>query len=420
MMSVTITGLILSICAAYGLRGLMQFKENPIPDHLKKIIWFLGGFIGLGVLLWIFGTGFSYQKLGENYDPQVMEMIKNIRAEFFQQDIIRYIFLLILGGGAIFASLKQKMSFTIMALLLILISVVDLTSIRGRYNKDFVDIERLEIQYFRPTATDNFIQEDTEIFRIMPPPQQLNNNRWAYYHQIIGGYTPIKMYAMEEILENNLTQSYDPAFPMNWNILKMLNVKYIVLNQSVEHRLLKLVHSDPATGLHTYLLNERLLRAFFVNNIKVIPDEYDRLRYLNRREFDPAQTAILERDPQIKIGAADSNFCKLTDFTPNYIRHEVYTDAPGLLVLSESYYPPGWRIFIDNSEAQNIYKTNHALQSVFVPAGQHIVEMRFEPPSYYSYIRYASVSAGIIYLIILASLILNYRERIFALIKNKR
>jgi uncharacterized membrane protein YfhO len=53
-----------------------------------------------------------------------------------------------------------------------------------------------------------------------------------------------------------------------------------------------------------------------------------------------------------------------------------------LLAFSEGYYPPGWHAYIDGEETE-IYQTNHFMQSVMVPAGDHKVEFRFALPSFY-------------------------------------
>jgi uncharacterized membrane protein YfhO len=49
-----------------------------------------------------------------------------------------------------------------------------------------------------------------------------------------------------------------------------------------------------------------------------------------------------------------------------------------LLFLSETYYPVGWKAFIDGKET-TIYRLNYLFRGVVIPFGQHKLEMRFEP-----------------------------------------
>ena len=50
-------------------------------------------------------------------------------------------------------------------------------------------------------------------------------------------------------------------------------------------------------------------------------------------------------------------------------------------MLSEVYYPLGWNAFIDGQKADYV-KTNYVLRGMYVPAGDHEIEFRFEPKSY--------------------------------------
>ncbi len=411
MMSVTITGTILAILAAYGMHYLYTIYKNKNYEELKQMLWIPGGFIAVGILLLIFGQGFSFTKTGENYEPQILQLLQQVRAEYFNQDLVRYFLISIVTGGLIYGFFKQKISFAVLSGVLVIIAIMDLTNVQGRYSKDFVNADRLERQYFQKTTTDNFLLSDKEVFRIMPPPSEMNSNRWAYYHQIIGGYSPIKMYAVEEIMQNCLNKSTDGRFPLNWNVIRMLNVKYLLLKQKVADMNLIPVHSDDSGKIYTYLLANRLPRGFFIRKYNVIADQYDRLEYINQSQFDPGVEAILEQQPDQTIGIPDSTYSRLTNFTPNNLEFEVYTDQSALFVISESYYPPGWKIYLDDQEVTAIYKTNHSLQSVIVPAGNHKIELKFEPGSYYKYLTVAGVSVGIIYLIIAVSLAMMIRER---------
>ncbi|MEK7250679.1 MAG: YfhO family protein, partial [Bacteroidota bacterium] len=66
--------------------------------------------------------------------------------------------------------------------------------------------------------------------------------------------------------------------------------------------------------------------------------------------------------------------------TNNEIILEAKTSQDGLLVLSEMYYP-GWKASVDGVETE-IYRTDYNLRSVFVGAGEHKVEVKFEPATF--------------------------------------
>jgi len=59
----------------------------------------------------------------------------------------------------------------------------------------------------------------------------------------------------------------------------------------------------------------------------------------------------------------------------------VATDKNAYLVLSEIYYPAGWKAFIDGKETA-IYPTNHILRGVIIPPGKHTLEMKFISETY--------------------------------------
>jgi len=219
------------------------------------------------------------------------------------------------------------------------------------------------------------------------------------------------MYTVEELLQNCLNKSTDGKFPLNWNVIRMFNVKYLILNQKIAHSDLMLVHNDDKNKQYTYQLLTQLSRGFFVNKQKLIKDQYERLNYINQSQFNPADEAIIEIELQQSIETPDSTTSLLTNFTPNLLKFDVYTNKQALFVISESHYPPGWKAFIDENEVTEIYKTNHSMQSIIVPAGNHKIELKFEPSSYYSNLTLARISVGLIYLVILLSLGVEWKKQ---------
>ncbi len=53
------------------------------------------------------------------------------------------------------------------------------------------------------------------------------------------------------------------------------------------------------------------------------------------------------------------------------------SETGGLLVLSEIYYKPGWKAFVNGLETK-IYQTNHVLRSVYIPAGNSEVLFEYD------------------------------------------
>ena len=417
MMSVTITSFLMSIFAVYGLRYLIDIPKEKVLSEYKPVFIIIGSFIGLGVLVWLFSLNFSFLKAGEQYNQQIQTLLINIRKEYLSQDLIRYFIILTIGAGVIWALLVGKMKTSAAITVLILLSIADLINIQTRSHKDFIDIKKVEKRYFQKTATDQFLFQDKETFRVFPAGKLFSDNRWVYYHQSIGGYSPVKMYTIEELIANNLYNGPDKKLPFNWNMFKFLDVKYVIAQQKIDNPNLKLVNTDDTGNLYTYLFTNRLKRGFFVADYQVVGDEYIRLRTLNSPSFDATKTAILEEKLDVDIEAPDSQSVKLSEFDPNHSLYEVYTNKTSLFVISELFYPPGWKISIDGKEIEKIYKTDHAVQSIVVPAGNHKIEVRFEPDSYFRNMKISYASLGILYIIILFGL---YREKGAIILKKKQ
>ena len=62
--------------------------------------------------------------------------------------------------------------------------------------------------------------------------------------------------------------------------------------------------------------------------------------------------------------------------------HDIELEAevaePALLVLSEVYYPAGWKAYVDGVETE-ILKTNYIMRSVAIEPGKHEIRFVFEP-----------------------------------------
>ena len=127
------------------------------------------------------------------------------------------------------------------------------------------------------------------------------------------------------------------------------------------------------------------------------------------RPFEPRQEVIIANETRPELVArfastdvdADANaVARVVAASPHQVRLETSAVDEALLVLSDTYYP-GWRAFVDGQE-QPILRGDLLFRVVAVPAGEHVVEFRFEPAS----VRIGLLVSALALLVVAAVLVL--------------
>jgi len=113
----------------------------------------------------------------------------------------------------------------------------------------------------------------------------------------------------------------------------------------------------------------------------------DSLRRMASPSFDPFRQATLQSESVpaglgqgAPPGSEGEGRITWQDYQAESLRLRVESDAPGLLVLSEAYFP-GWQATV-NGEAWPILRANVALRALALPPGAHDVALRYDPPLY--------------------------------------
>jgi hypothetical protein len=96
--------------------------------------------------------------------------------------------------------------------------------------------------------------------------------------------------------------------------------------------------------------------------------------------FDPASEAILSGEGA--PGAASSarggkGTVRIAELRADRERLEADLDGPGIVVTVDAW-DPGWRAWVDGRSTR-VLRANGAFRAVPVPAGRHVVEMRYRP-----------------------------------------
>ncbi len=283
--------------------------------------------------------------------------------------------------------------------------------------------EDLILNEYKPTLSDNFLMDDEELFRIYPLKNEFSNNNWTAYNQSIGGDYKARLYRYDMILQHCLHHEITNRVPLNWNVIKMLNVKYFIHNDKLDLNNLEYAFYDIKKNLTIYKNSDYLPRAWFVENIEILQDKNIVWKRLNDPEFDPARTAILENELNLNVFSSGEKSVEFLEYSDDKIILKTETDTTSFLVISEIYYPENkdWQVFIDGVETE-IYTTNYILRGIIIPPGNHILEMIYRP-KLLNLFRFFSLW-GLIISIILFSIGLyiykkqNYRGEIVYKIKS--
>jgi hypothetical protein len=134
-----------------------------------------------------------------------------------------------------------------------------------------------------------------------------------------------------------------------------------------------------------YQVPQALPRVYLVHKIRQVTEDAA-LGALINGGFDAAEESLLtESDgaPQATSHLGNSQEtggeARITAESMNSLVVLVSTTSPALLQANESW-APGWRADIDGRPVA-LYRSNYAFRAVPVPAGQHVVTMRYSPRS---------------------------------------
>jgi hypothetical protein len=128
--------------------------------------------------------------------------------------------------------------------------------------------------------------------------------------------------------------------------------------------------------------NDRALpRAFMVYQARTCLDEATTLSTIHGGGVDFRREVLVAGCSGVPMpGAAGASQVQIKAYADDRVAIAATTDAAGYLVLTDAWFP-GWRVSVDGVE-QTVWRANHALRAVWLPAGQHDVEFRYVPAAF--------------------------------------
>lgn len=386
-----------------GLFALHKvFTEKMPKDELIKALKVSTGIVG-GILVFFIllgGSLFDFSAAGDSgYPESLVKALEADRASMLRMDAIRSLVFILLGVGAIYLTVIEKVKWTYAAAAIGVLVVVDLWTVDKRYLEadDFVRPNK-EDAYFEATAADKQILQDPDphyrVFNMTRSP--FNDGVTSYHHKSIGGYHGAKLARYQDLIDEHLTQG-------NINVISMLNTKYVIRQGE---------GGQPAVQQNPQAMGN----VWFVNNIKMVNNADEESAALT--DFNPAQTAVVDKRFEEYLqgfnAVVDSNArIQLTEYEPNHLTYSSNSSSPNLAVFSEVYYndEKGWNAYIDSEKVPHI-RANYILRALKVPAGQHTIEFKFEPKSFYSGSMISYAASTVILLLVVAAAVQWWREEV--------
>lgn len=397
MMALSIAQFIFPLGAALFLSKMME-NEDPGAIIKEKKFWRVaGGYFGFLILIFLLAQGFSFtggpqdDSLSQQ-NPTLFEAMISDRKSLFQKDWIRTLFFTAAGMGVLLLWAMKKTSREISLGILGLLVLADLWTLDKRFlNSDNFIKEKIEEQFSQTPADRMILQDQDPNYRVLNlAVNTFNDATTSFWHKSIGGYHGTKMRRYQDLIERHIGRG-------NQQVLNMLNTRYVITRDQENP-----VQRNPGA----------LGNAWFVSTIKGVEGPNAEMEELG--DFKPRTEAIIDETnfsvDKRNYDLSGSESIVLSSYKPHHLVYETKNDKDGFAVFSEIYYPEGWTVSIDQQEAEMV-RVNWVLRGLEIPSGEHTVEFKFKPSSYYTGNQIGLTGSVLIYLLFAVTIFMEFKKK---------
>ena len=375
--------------------GLYRFftDEKLTAEYKQKVLTYTtGSVVGITLILILFGKtilGFHTDLEGQYLPSYLLDYLVGERYSMFRTDAIKAILYVLITAGAMFMVMKQKLNQNIALIIIGVVSLFDLWTVNKRYlnNDNFADkmfarnpfiteasesylaksngnsyIEGLLQQAPVNQALESIAKADKSHYRVFNTLLgPFNETNTSYFVSSVGGYSAAKLRRYDDLINKYFNGGGDP------NILNMLNTKYVLVADK--------------TGIQPKENPFANGPAWFVSEVKIAGTPNEEIDLISK--VDNKKVAVIGKEDEKYLNgktlyADPAATIAVKTYQPNEIVYQTSSATPQLAVMSEIYYPHGWKFYIDGKETDYI-KADYLLRAVHVPAGKHEIRMAFEP-----------------------------------------
>lgn len=329
------------------------------------------------------------QMIPANELSGILANLSEMRGALVSADALRSFIIICIGCALLWLHAAGKLRRSLTVAGITALCLVDMWSVNKRYLHDEQFVPRsIQTETFSKTKTDELILQDkSPDYRVLNfATDAFNENNTSYWHKNIGGYHAAKLRRYQELIERHISPEMQAAYQAiaaaggemdsvdasKFRVLNMLNTKYFILPSGQQGQTVPVLNPY-ANG-----------NAWFVKNVQYVNNANEEIDAL--KTILPTETAVVDaRFKNMLKGISEAHkdslsSIRLTSYEPNRLVYETENAGDGIAVFSEIYYPNGWQVTIDGKPA-GLGRADYVLRALYIPAGKHTVEMRFDPKS---------------------------------------
>jgi hypothetical protein len=405
----------------------IQMRTNLSQDA-KIIFWFFWGLTGVMILIGLaaltvsLGTrGIAAGFASQGWPPDMARVIASNQGKalwhaFFMATVATVVF-----GVFAFPRFSRLLRFrNWFAGALVIIVVSDAAWLSRHY------VKTMPPSYIAENAVTTLLKNEIGLQRTAMATQESFYNLWLTY-----------LFPYHQIPAFNFTQM--PRMPQDYkrfletvgrNPLRMWQLSAVgyllapsgILNQLPETQYSPVLRYDVIgnadgnfavqirdTGNHVILrcLAPAPRYALIGGSIRLHDDQA--LARLTSNEHPLFHKIIIPLDANVKDASGQGIIgqVEVLDYHPGRVRLKVQSDTPGFLRAADKY-DPDWKATI-NGVKTDIIRADFIFQAIYIPAGTHVVELRYNPSNQLLWVKFAGMALWLgtgIWLIIRRSLII--------------
>jgi len=250
--------------------------------------------------------------------------------------------------------------FLLVAAAFIDLSLAGITFNQGSKNpKDIYNLQTEMKELFVPNSSEDLFRVNTRIYKpVSFTAMQRNQGMLSRIHQV-EGYNPL-------VLQKAAIYSVDEKTSFD-----ISNVKYQV-------------KVDMQSGSWNYAERTSYMsRAWMVFNSVVVRED-EAVEFMKKNVVDYNNSVVINKESKLNLSGrlSDSvnHTVKITEYLSNEISFDVTTEEPGILCISEIWYPD-WKAYVDGEETE-IFQAYNSFRAIDVPSGSHKIKLVYDSSEY--------------------------------------